>query len=107
MKLSEIQFGLAVQRARYFQLPLDRADLAAPGPDQEAALDRVERVLAVEEAWRAAEFTPTSPTDMPVPFDAGHGPRDGYVVGACLHAMAESEWAAGFRTCERCQAMPS
>ena len=28
--------------------------------------------------------------------------RPGYVAGACGHAVAESEWRAGFRTCERC-----
>jgi hypothetical protein len=28
--------------------------------------------------------------------------RDGYVTGQCGHAVAGSEWDAGFRTCERC-----
>lgn len=27
---------------------------------------------------------------------------DGFVVGICGHRVAESEWRAGFRTCERC-----
>ncbi len=26
----------------------------------------------------------------------------GYVVGTCQHRVAESEWVAGFRKCERC-----
>jgi hypothetical protein len=56
----------------------------------------------VEDAWSDAGFTPTSPIDMPIPFDAGYGPRTGFVVGECLHAVAESEWAAGYRNCERC-----
>lgn len=101
----DIQFDLAEQRARYFQLLLDLAAGAAPGSDQEAALDRVERVLVVEESWRASGFTPTGPRDMPVPFNAGFGPRDGFVVGlgACMHALAASEWAAGSRICERCE----
>jgi hypothetical protein len=30
------------------------------------------------------------------------GARPGFVVGECGHAVAESEWRAGFRTCERC-----
>jgi excisionase family DNA binding protein len=30
------------------------------------------------------------------------GPRPGYVVGTCGHAVAQSEWNAGFKKCERC-----
>lgn len=30
------------------------------------------------------------------------GPMPGYVAGECGHRVAESEWRAGFRTCERC-----
>jgi hypothetical protein len=30
------------------------------------------------------------------------GPRPGFVVGTCGHAVAGSEWRAGFRVCERC-----
>lgn len=28
--------------------------------------------------------------------------RPGYVTGTCGHAVAGSEWRAGFRNCERC-----
>lgn len=28
--------------------------------------------------------------------------RPGYLTGTCGHAVAQSEWKAGFRTCERC-----
>ena len=28
--------------------------------------------------------------------------QTGYVVGACTHRVAGSEWMAGFRNCERC-----
>lgn len=28
--------------------------------------------------------------------------RAGYVTGECGHAVAGSEWRAGFRSCERC-----
>lgn len=38
----------------------------------------------------------------PVPFDPGTGPVPGFVAGHCGHRVAESEWRAGFRTCERC-----
>jgi hypothetical protein len=31
--------------------------------------------------------------------------RKGFVTGLCGHAVAGSEWAAGFRTCERCHAV--
>lgn len=40
--------------------------------------------------------------DEPIPFDPGTGPIPGYVAGRCGHRVAESEWRAGFRTCERC-----
>lgn len=30
--------------------------------------------------------------------------QPGYVVGACRHRIARSEWLAGMRTCERCPA---
>lgn len=43
-------------------------------------------------------------TDEPIPFDPGTGPIPGYVAGRCGHRVAESEWRAGFRTCERCPA---
>jgi hypothetical protein len=36
------------------------------------------------------------------PFVSAEGPRPGYVVGRCGHAVAASEWRAGFRVCERC-----
>lgn len=32
------------------------------------------------------------------------GARPGFVAGECGHAVAESEWRAGFRVCERCPA---
>lgn len=36
------------------------------------------------------------------PFVSSEGPREGFVVGVCRHAVARSEWNAGFRKCERC-----
>jgi hypothetical protein len=36
------------------------------------------------------------------PFNPGTGVMPGYVVGECSHRVAQSEWAAGFRKCERC-----
>ncbi len=40
----------------------------------------------------------------PEPFDPGAGPMTGYVAGHCGHRVAESEWRAGYRNCERCPA---
>jgi len=42
-------------------------------------------------------FTPGEPF-----VSEAFGPREGYVVGMCRHAVAQSEWNAGFRKCERC-----
>jgi hypothetical protein len=41
-------------------------------------------------------------SDETEPFDPGTGPWPGYVAGRCGHRVAESEWRAGFRVCERC-----
>ena len=40
--------------------------------------------------------------EVPVPFVGPYGPIPGYVAGWCGHRVAESEWRAGFRVCERC-----
>lgn len=37
-----------------------------------------------------------------VPFVSGDISRPGMVAGWCGHAVALSEWRAGFRNCERC-----
>ncbi|MFI7608497.1 hypothetical protein ACIBTV_25555 [Micromonospora sp. NPDC049366] len=43
--------------------------------------------------------------DFPVPFDPGTGPVPGYIAGLCGHRVARTEWAAGFRVCERCPSL--
>lgn len=45
-------------------------------------------------AWRAA--------NEPIPFEHGGMVYPGFVAGWCGHRVAESEWRAGFRVCERC-----
>jgi hypothetical protein len=37
----------------------------------------------------------------PIPRELNDG-MAGYVVGDCRHRVAESEWRAGFKNCERC-----
>jgi len=55
-------------------------------------------VMAQEPRRRhTANFTPGEPF-----VSEAFGPREGYVVGTCRHAVAQSEWNAGFRKCERC-----
>jgi hypothetical protein len=58
----------------------------------------------VTPAW--PETDPDAPDDELVPFVGPCGPMPGYVAGRCGHRVAESEWRAGFRTCERCPAGP-
>lgn len=41
---------------------------------------------------------PVSPDVVGTPFPG----RPGYLTGRCGHAVAGSEWRAGFRVCERC-----
>lgn len=45
----------------------------------------------------------TTPPAYPDPGSAIPG-QPGYVVAACRHRVAQSEWRAGWRTCERCPA---
>lgn len=67
------------------------------GATEPASADRV-RVVPAE----PAEFVHP---DAGQPFHSGFGLRNAYVVGQCGHAVARSEWAAGFRVCERCPAV--
>ena len=45
--------------------------------------------------------TPGEPFNNP---DLPAEMTEGFVVGECGHRVAGSEWAAGFRSCERCAA---
>ena len=49
-------------------------------------------------SWASAWLTAA----IGVVFESEHGKRWGYVAGDCGHAVAQSEWLAGFRNCERC-----
>jgi hypothetical protein len=51
------------------------------------------------------EVAPCTPEcDHPDGDTTGHPfpGRAGYLTGRCRHAVALSEWRAGFRNCERC-----
>lgn len=58
---------------------------------------RESEVSALLENGFEQAFTPGEPFVSEV-----SGPRDGYVVGECRHAVAQSEWNAGYKKCERC-----
>lgn len=62
------------------------------------------RCPACNLTWRSkAAYVATLPDwHQAVPFDPGTGPMAGYVAGLCGHRVAESEWRAGYRTCEQC-----
>ena len=65
---------------------------------KEATFERVTRVHRKTAAPRhEVSFTPGEPF-----VSEAFGPREGYVVGTCQHAVAKSEWNAGFKKCERC-----
>jgi hypothetical protein len=99
LHFDHVRAELTRTRAAYFRTLL----LAGLSGDPAAAVDPpVLRMADVEAAWLAIGYLPAGPADMPVPFDGGYGHRTGYVVGDDLHAVAVSEWVAGFRVCERC-----
>jgi excisionase family DNA binding protein len=57
---------------------------------------RESEVKALLEGGKETAFIPGEP------FVSTERPRPGFVVGTCRHAVAESEWRAGFKKCERC-----
>lgn len=48
-----------------------------------------------------SEPIPASEVGKPF-YNEATGFIPGYVAGKCGHRVAESEWRAGFRTCEQC-----
>lgn len=64
---------------------------------RQAGADRLALRAALLEAHVAGKRW-----EDPIPFDGDDGPVAGYVLGWCGHRVAESEWRAGFRACERC-----
>ena len=57
----------------------------------------IAHVKNTTKASYTGDFTPGEPF-----VSEAFGPKPGYVVGECAHAVAQSEWNAGFRKCERC-----
>lgn len=66
---------------------------------QEIARQQYHAALAATQADGPAPQEPVYP-------EPGSSIPDwpGYVVGTCQHRIAESEWRAGYRACERCPA---
>lgn len=64
---------------------------------KEVTLERVTRVSRKSPSRHEVSFTPGEPF-----VSETFGPREGYVVGTCRHAVALSEWNAGMKNCERC-----
>lgn len=86
------------------RIPVDDAD-ARPLPDLVGPL--AEAAARVD--WCEVHQVPLDGCDQPTVtpcaprfFNLEIGERLGYVAGECGHAMALSEWRAGFRACERC-----
>lgn len=74
----------------------DLVDAAQSVGFKEATFERVTRVSR-KSPRHDVSFTPGEPF-----VSEAFGPREGYVVGECRHAVAQSEWNAGLRKCERC-----
>lgn len=74
----------------------DLVDAAQSVGFKEASLEKL-RTTRERKVRHEVSFTPGEPF-----VSEAFGPREGYVVGTCRHAVAQSEWNAGFRKCERC-----
>ena len=59
-------------------------------------------VLIPPEKWHPDDAPPEYPEPGSEIPPEKNGGMAGYVVGYCTHRVAASEWAAGFRNCERC-----
>jgi hypothetical protein len=69
----------------------------------EAIFDALTLESTGDQLWSLVTVT-TLPEEV-VPAGEPFPGRKGFVTGLCGHAVAGSEWAAGFRTCERCHAV--
>lgn len=56
------------------------------------------------DAWLNDGMTVTVFGAEVIPLGEPFPGREGFVTGLCGHAVAGSEWRAGFRTCEHCHA---
>lgn len=65
------------------------------------AAEAVAEALA-ESQWLNDGMTVTVLGAEPLPVGEPFPGREGFVTGQCGHAVAGSEWRAGFRNCERC-----
>jgi hypothetical protein len=77
LKLDEHMTAGGPPPAAWPTLPVSGSDLTEDASDQEQEID---------------------PEVIGTPFPG----RTGYVTGRCGHAVAGSEWEAGYRVCERC-----
>ena len=76
----------------------DDLDLESPGTPA-AALEYPLRYNKVAMQFEGGPEYPIVGSIIPPGENFG---QSGYVVGACGHRVAGSEWMAGFRNCERC-----
>lgn len=74
----------------------DLVDAAQSVGFKEASLEKLSKSRESKPRHNVT-FTPGEPF-----VSEAFGPREGYVVGTCRHAVAQSEWNAGFKKCERC-----
>jgi hypothetical protein len=80
------------------QIERDQFDVLRKIIDEaEAAIVACELEMAEDELTDDQDAE-VDPAVVGTPFPG----RTGYVTGQCGHAVAGSEWRAGFRTCERC-----
>lgn len=81
-----------------------------PPPDALHLVSGPDWLDEVEEVGTAADRGPAAVADGNPHLAAAvkylgaveHSERPGFVAGECGHAVAASEWVAGWRVCERC-----
>lgn len=106
------------QRADVAEAAVERVRLTVTAGRSPMTLGQRRRVVLVSDVERALTGPEMPAGDTTEERAAGSGEdtpaypapgsqipdQPGYIVGACGHRVAGSEWRAGFRTCERCPA---
>lgn len=88
---------LASDRLALYEILGDEDGIDDLSEDEQKALaDRLETAIRAHKPVLAMVL------EAGQPFNDGTGIVPGYVAGECGHRVAQSEWKAGFRRCERC-----
>jgi hypothetical protein len=106
--MSDTQRAAILTKGTTCITPAGRAGTVPPGAylivDIDGAAEQGELFIEVTGGLVAIRTHGIRIAEGTTPFVSGDVRRPGMVAGTCGHAVAGTEWLAGFRTCERCPA---